>query len=163
MKHTLLTPIHSFGALPSPSWRARWRWQLVGLLLTLLLLMGSRVQAAPIVFTVGATGGATYPTIVAAVPPPLPQPYELRLIDAAPMRARQAALVYLAAAVGVDSQIGSRLAQRQGLFQGRGHEFGGHLSGLLPAHAQSPGADLLHQKLIAMFVDIDKILLSSRK
>ena len=58
----------------------------MGLLLTLLLLLGSRVQAAPIVFTVGITSGATYPTIaaaLAAVPSPLPQPYELHLLDAA--------------------------------------------------------------------------------
>ncbi len=83
MKHMLPTPNHSFGPLSTHSFLMR--WQLMGVLLTLLLLLGSRAQAAPIVFTVGTTGGATYPTIsaaLAAVPSPLTQAYELHLLDA---------------------------------------------------------------------------------
>ncbi|GAB3574211.1 hypothetical protein GCM10027345_07810 [Hymenobacter daeguensis] len=56
----------------------------MGLVLGLVLL-GGRAEAA-VILTVGTTGGATYPTItaaLAAVPSPLTQPYELRLLDAA--------------------------------------------------------------------------------
>ena len=85
MRHTLPTPIHSLGTLSNHTWWARWRWQLMGLLLTMLLLMGSQARAAPIIFTVGTTVGANYPTIataLAAVPSPLLQAYELQLLDA---------------------------------------------------------------------------------
>ena len=63
----------------------------------------------------------------------------------------------LAAAVGVENQARSRLAQRQGLFQRVEHQLGGHLGGQVPVHhpprtgyrakwlgstsARSPGAD----------------------
>ncbi|GAA3957341.1 hypothetical protein GCM10022407_00920 [Hymenobacter antarcticus] len=53
-------------------------------MLSVLLLMGSRVQAA-VIYTVGVAPGADYPTIgaaVAAVPAILGQAYELRLLDA---------------------------------------------------------------------------------
>ena len=40
----------------------------------------------------------------------------------------------LAAPVSVDEQAGAGLAQGQGLFEGRQHEFGGHLRGQVPAH-----------------------------
>ena len=85
MKYSLLYPVHSFGQLPAQPWWVRRRWQLVGLLLSVLLLMGSRVQAA-VIYTVGTAPGANYPTIeaaLAAVPSTLGQPYELHLLDAA--------------------------------------------------------------------------------
>ena len=84
MKHSLPYPIHSFGQLPAQPWWVRRRWQLVGLLLSVLLLMGSRVQAA-VIYTVGVVPGANYSTIgaaLAAVPSTLGQPYELHLLDA---------------------------------------------------------------------------------
>jgi hypothetical protein len=49
-----------------------------------LVLLGGQAEAA-VIFTVGTTAGATYPTItaaLAAVPSPLTQAYELRLLDA---------------------------------------------------------------------------------
>lgn len=64
-------------------WWVRRRWQILGLLLSFLLFLGSRVQAA-VIITVGVSG-ADYPTIglaLASVPSPLSQPYELRLLDA---------------------------------------------------------------------------------
>ncbi|WP_460617859.1 autotransporter outer membrane beta-barrel domain-containing protein [Hymenobacter ruber] len=85
MKHFVssISPAHSFGALPAQPWWVRRRWQLVGLLLSMLLMMGVRAQAN-VIITVGA--GGNYTTIGAAlvaVPSPLTQPYELRLLDAA--------------------------------------------------------------------------------
>jgi hypothetical protein len=53
-------------------------------MLALLLGLGSQAQAA-VIYTVGATAGASYPTItaaLAAVPTNLEQAYELRLLDA---------------------------------------------------------------------------------
>ena len=85
MKHVLPARYHAFGTLPAQPWWVRRRWQLMGLLLTLLLLLGSRAQAT-VIYTVGTGLGANYPTIgaaLAAVPSPLAQPYELRLLDAA--------------------------------------------------------------------------------
>ncbi|WP_210514213.1 autotransporter outer membrane beta-barrel domain-containing protein [Hymenobacter terricola] len=84
MKHALHTPLYSFGSLPAFPWWVRRRWQLVGLLLAVLLLMGSRVQAT-VIIKVGTAAGADYPTIgaaLAAVPSSLTQPYELQLLDA---------------------------------------------------------------------------------
>ena len=84
MKHSLPSPMYRFGQLPAQPWWVRRRWQLVGLLLSVLLLLGSRVQAA-VIYTVGTTGA--YPTIaaaLAAVPSAtLTQAYELHLLDAA--------------------------------------------------------------------------------
>ena len=85
MKHSLSYPIHSFGQLPAQPWWVRRRRQLVGLLLSVLLLMGSRVQAT-VIYTVGVAPGANYSTIgaaLAAVPSTLGQLYELHLLDAA--------------------------------------------------------------------------------
>jgi len=85
MKHTVSdTHFSATHWLEHPRW-ARRRWQLVGLLLALALLLASRAQAT-VIYTVGTAGGANYPTIgaaLAAVPSPLTQPYELRLLDAA--------------------------------------------------------------------------------
>lgn len=85
MKHFVssISPAHSFGALPAQPWWVRRRWQLVGLLLSMLLMMGVRAQAN-VIITVG-TGGtrATIGAALAAVPSPLTQPYEIRLLDAA--------------------------------------------------------------------------------
>ncbi|MBF9223297.1 autotransporter outer membrane beta-barrel domain-containing protein [Hymenobacter ruricola] len=75
---------HSFGQLPALPWWVRRRWQLVALLLTALLLLGSRAQAT-VVVPVGTAPGGQYPTIalaLAAVPSPLPVAYELELLDA---------------------------------------------------------------------------------
>ena len=84
MKHHLHphSSILSFGRFPANSWLARWRWQLVGLLLTLLLLLGSRVQAQVIINVGSGTG---YPSIAKAlefVPSTLTEPYEIRLLEA---------------------------------------------------------------------------------
>ncbi|MDB5236863.1 MAG: hypothetical protein JWR44_3856, partial [Hymenobacter sp.] len=84
MKHIIYAPIHSFGPLPAQPWWVRRRWQIVGLVLAVLLLLGSRAQAA-VIITVGTAPGADYPTIGAAlatVPSPLTQPYELQLVSA---------------------------------------------------------------------------------
>ncbi|MBO2008287.1 hypothetical protein [Hymenobacter negativus] len=82
MKHLSSVKPDGFGAVPVQTWRVR-RKQLMGLAVGLMLL-GSQAEAA-VILTVGTTGGATYPTItaaLAAVPSPLTQPYELRLLDA---------------------------------------------------------------------------------
>ena len=75
MKHFVSSfpQAHSFGALPAQPWWVRRRWQLVGVLLSLLLMLGVRAQAS-VIITVG-TGGA-YSTIetARAVPSPRPQP-----------------------------------------------------------------------------------------
>ena len=85
MKHVvpLALPAYSFGALPARPWWVRHRWKLVGLLLSLLLLLGVRAQAT-VIITVG-TGGSqpTISSALATVPANLTQPYELRLLDAA--------------------------------------------------------------------------------
>ncbi|MDO7847920.1 hypothetical protein Q5H92_16260 [Hymenobacter sp. M29] len=82
MKHSLPSAIHSFGPLPAQPWWERRRWQLVALLLTGLLLLGSRAQAT-VVITVGPAPAdfATIAQALAAVPSPLTQPYELELLS----------------------------------------------------------------------------------
>ncbi|MBH8570283.1 hypothetical protein KB206_15435 [Microvirga sp. STS02] len=85
MKHFVSSfpQAHTFGTLPAQPWWVRRRWQLVGLLLSALLLLGVRAQAG-VIITVGSSGNySTIGAALAAVPSPLPQPYELRLLDAA--------------------------------------------------------------------------------
>lgn len=82
MKHFSSVQSDGFSAVPVQAWRVRCK-QLMGLALGLVLL-GGQAKAA-VILTVGTTGGATYPTItaaLAAVPSPLTQAYELRLLDA---------------------------------------------------------------------------------
>ena len=85
MKHFVSSfpPAYSLGALPAQPWWVRRRWQIVGILLSLLLMLGVRAQAT-VIITVG-TGGmySTIGAALVAVPSPLPQPYELRLLNAA--------------------------------------------------------------------------------
>ncbi|MBF9143116.1 hypothetical protein [Hymenobacter properus] len=82
MKHSLPSTTHSFGPLPALPWWERRRWQVVALLLTVLLLLGIRTQAA-VIITVG-NGQADYSTItqaLAAIPSPLTQAYEVQLLS----------------------------------------------------------------------------------
>jgi hypothetical protein len=81
MKHFSSSQSRSLGLLSARQGGVQRRWMLLGL----LLLSGARAQAT-VVLTVGTTGGATYPTIGAAlatVPSTLTQDYELHLYDAA--------------------------------------------------------------------------------
>jgi hypothetical protein len=78
-------------------------------------------ERAPPSLSLGIIVGVTRPAIAGQ---------RLGFFDARP--ARRAGI--LTAAVGVDNQAGSRLAQRQDLLQGREYQFGGHLLVEVPAH-----------------------------
>ena len=84
MKHVVQTSLNYFEPLPTQPWWVCLRWQVMGLLLAFLLLLGSRAQAT-VILKVGVALGADYPSIglaLASVPATLSQPYELRLMDA---------------------------------------------------------------------------------